>query len=86
VAHTIQPSLALLIVRTILWWKMGSTLNELECPDAGTPASGLGAGRVLAMYHQIRCYLRSGVTIGLFKAIFRLRGYLLSCKSDIKHS
>jgi hypothetical protein len=38
-AQTIQPSIALLIVRTILWRKMGSTSNEIECPQAGTPAS-----------------------------------------------
>jgi hypothetical protein len=31
-AHTIQPSLAFLIVRTILWRKMCSTVNEIECP------------------------------------------------------
>lgn len=85
-AHTIQPSIAFLIVRTILWREMGAISNEIECPLSLNACQLLSRWTGVRQCHQIRCYLRPGVAIGPFGPIFRLRDCLLSCKCNLKLS
>ncbi|MEA2541053.1 MAG: hypothetical protein QOH35_2419 [Acidobacteriaceae bacterium] len=59
-AHTIQPSIAFLIVRTILWREMGAISNEIECPLSLNACQLLSRWTGVRRCHQIRCYLRPG--------------------------